>query len=267
MLNLSKFVQSDNYKSVCFFDDSNIVKKWNLNLYECKELLPTIRFFCIDWCVPYEFAISHIIDNGLVYNLFEYTTNPNNGFVKKIATNGVYCVLKKRTPMGVTEKKVYKDVYITESSNLSFVIQSLVVAVLEKYYPKFCVYDYIKKCSNVVIDTTKRMSDVIDELEPYNLSVSEFVDLVNGKSIYTTKLSYRIYDDIYQQLIYNLGYDTTQRNLYIPMDAIINNDWSIVENYEVNDVFNEDEFIGIQKDSPIWDMYKDEIGFIKKLFN
>lgn len=100
-------------------------------------------------------------------------------------------------------------------------------------------------------------------LEPYNLSVSEFIDLCNGKSICIKKLSYRINDGIYHQLIYPLGYDTIQRNLYIPIDAIINNDWSIVENYNVN----VDDFVCIQKDSPIWELYKDKIDVIKSCFN
>ena len=74
---------------VTFFDSYNIAKRWNVNLIEEKNLLPSVVKLANDWGVEYEKIIAFIKANILVKDCFMYSIYGGEKS-RLVAENGVY---------------------------------------------------------------------------------------------------------------------------------------------------------------------------------
>lgn len=268
-------------EGVKFFDKERIVKRWNIDLYKEKELLPTITKLCEQWKVPYDKVISFIIDNNLTRELFDYSHIYTTAS-KLVYENGVY--EEKLEWKGTSQKYVkhYYNVYIAESRYINLMLPKVVTYIIETFYPKFAVYENIEKYEGINIDKDTFIQDIYSVCCDNDLRVSDLIEIVNanGKPVYDKKLIYTIYgegDILYVHLkhfnLHNRDYDWY---LSIPRDAIVNDDWDIVKKYCVFSIIksnadsllgnNPDNwFWGFQMDSPYWN--EDKVKEIRTLFS
>lgn len=268
-------------EGVKFFDKEQIVKRWNIDLYKEKELLPTITKLCEQWKVEYEKVIKFIIDNHLTRELFDYSHIYTTAS-KLVYEDGVYEEKLEWTGTKQIYVKHYYNVYITENRFIHLMLPKMVTYIIETFYPKFAIYEDVEKYKGVNIDKDSFIEDIQHTYAEKKLQVSDLIEIINanGKPIYEKKLIYNIYgegDILFVHLkhlnIHKRDYDW---HLIIPRDAIVNDDWTIVKNYCVHSIIkpnadsllgdNSDNwFWGFQMDSPYWN--EDKVKEIEKLFS
>lgn len=267
--------------SVTFFDTSSICDNWCIDIVKHIELLPSVEKLCKDWNVPYEVVAKHILDTELRYEVFTYSTTPKFKHSLKVAENALYKVRYVREKGTLVEKRMYKDVYVVENNFISLVLPKLANMIMCRYYGKYCVYEDVIKYEKCEIKKNESLARIIKRFGD-DINVGDLIDLVDGKPVCEKSLAYAMYDNC-SVLYYHLGTDeiqgkTFERTLYIPRTAIINNDWSIVEdcyvysiiNNDANNMLGSDEnnwYSGVQSKSPYWEKYREKIEAIKKLFN
>lgn len=270
-------------RNVTFYDSHNIVKRWGINLYEDKELLPTLVKLADDWKVKYNVIIEFIKKNQLVCKLFTYSIYKSS-HTKLVAENGVYEEKKvwKNGRQIITE--TYYNVYIKENEYISLIVPKIIEFIIATYYPKFAIYQKVKRFDNkIIIKPNMKIDDICREYRGYNLTANDIVNLLNNPTYATehvNKLVYNIYgcgsDVIYYPLpsveVHGHKYNMS---LVIPREAIVNNDWSVVENYNLssiikpnaNELLGRDKnnwFSGKQKDNPYWNCK--EMKMLKEIF-
>lgn len=270
-------------RNVTFYDSHNIVKRWGINLYEDKELLPTLVKLADDWKVKYNVIVEFIKKNQLVYKLFQYSIY-NSSHTKLVAEKGVYEEQKvwKNGRQIITQ--TYHNVYIEENEYISLIVPKIIEFIIATYYPKFAIYQKVKRFDNkIIIKPNMKIDDICREYRGYNLTANDIVNLLNNPTYATehvNKLVYNIYgcgsDVIYYPLpsveVHGHKYNMS---LVIPREAIVNNDWSVVENYNLssiikpnaNELLGRDKnnwFSGKQKDNPYWNCK--EMKMLKEIF-
>ena len=267
---------------VTFFDSYNIAKRWNVNLIEEKNLLPSVVKLANDWGVEYEKIIAFIKANNLVKDCFMYSLYGGE-HSRMVAERGVYSEKKEWCRGSYTITKTYHNVYIRENTYIHLMFPKIIEHIITTYYPKFVIYEdrprFDKKIS---IKPNTSISEIEREYRDCKLTALDIVKLLdNPKYSKETvkKLKYNIYSDgdtiyypITSLMIHGHKYDIS---LYIPREAIINDDWSIVENHKIfsiikpnaNELLGRDKnnwFEGLQKDSPYFN--HKEVETIKKKF-
>lgn len=270
-------------RNVTFYDSHNIVKRWGINLYEDKELLPTLVKLADDWKVKYNVIIEFIKKNQLVGELFKYSIYMSS-HTKLVAEKGVYEEKKiwKNGRQIITE--TYHNVYIKENEYISLIVPKIIEFIIATYYPKFAIYQKVKRFDNkIIIKPNMKIDDICREYRGYNLTANDIVNLLNNPTYaneHVNKLVYNIYgcgaDVIYYPLpsveVHGHKYNMS---LVIPREAIVNNDWSVVENYNLssiikpnaNELLGRDKnnwFSGKQKDNPYWNCK--EMKMLKEIF-
>lgn len=275
-------------RNVTFFDDDKIVSKYNIDLFNSQHLLPSLVKLSQMWSVPYYAIINFVIQDDITKDLFEYVTYPHNN--KSCIGDSYQLVCQKgfyretyKWQNGFQNKIItYYDVYIRESNYIGLKFNKIIKRIIEVYYP----YAYLTKVTKPYkgIDITHKMS--INEINKnygnLHLTANDiFIMLSNDdyENILETEIMYNIYsngDVIYYPLpsieIHGHKYD---RSLYIPCDAIVKKDWSIIENHFVHSIIkptaNENLgmdknnwFEGKQKDAPYFKC--EEVEMIKRLF-
>ena len=270
-------------RNVTFYDSHNIVKRWGINLYDDKELLPTLVKLADDWKVKYNVIVEFIKKNQLVGELFKYSIYMSS-HTKLVAEKGVYEEKKiwKNGRQIITE--TYHNVYIKENEYISLIVPKIIEFIIATYYPKFAIYQKVKRFDNkIIIKPNMKIDDICREYRSYNLTANDIVNLLNNPTYATehvNKLVYNIYgcgaDVIYYPLpsieVHGHKYN---KSLVIPREAIVNNDWSVVENYNLssiikpnaNELLGRDKnnwFSGKQKDNPYWNCK--EMKMLKEIF-
>ena len=270
-------------RNVTFYDSHNIVKRWGINLYEDKELLPTLVKLADDWKVKYNVIVEFIKKNQLVYKLFQYSIY-NSSHTKLVAEKGVYEEQKVWKNGRIIITQTYHNVYIEENEYISLIVPKIIEFIIATYYPKFAIYQKVKRFDNkIIIKPNMKIDDICREYRGYNLTANDIVNLLNNPTYATehvNKLVYNIYgcgaDVIYYPLpsveVHGHKYNMS---LVIPREAIVNNDWSVVENYNLssiikpnaNELLGRDKnnwFSGKQKDNPYWNCK--EMKMLKEIF-
>lgn len=274
MIDFGHFKLTD--KKVSFFDSKNIIERFGIDILTEHKLLPSITKLCDSWKVPYEDIAKYILSRRDLYTcLFDYTTNK---FGKKVSENGVYIQKERIFHGNLKIEKIYYDVYICECNYISLMLPKLVEYILEYYYPKFYKTNDVVMYKDIKIEPTMTIS----ELYQNNLDemlIEDIVKIYNRESVIKKVNIFNIYNDgevLYYSLepiiIHGKIYE---RSLSIPREAIINNDWSIVENCNVSTIKNDANhklgadlnnfYYGIQKECPYWN----NVGVvnIKELFD
>ena len=72
-INWDKLNHTD--RNVTFYDSKDIVPKYNIDLFNAQNILPSIVKLAENWRVPYTEIIKFIIANHLERHLFDYNTN------------------------------------------------------------------------------------------------------------------------------------------------------------------------------------------------
>ena len=267
---------------VTFFDSYNIAKRWNVNLIEEKNLLPSVVKLANDWGVKYENIIAFIKANNLVKDCFMYSLYGGE-HSRMVAENGVYSEKKQWSYGSYTITKIYHNVYIKENTYIHLMFPKIIEYIITTYYPKFAIYEDVPRFDKQIkIKPQTSITEIKREYGEYDLTALDIVKLLDNPNYSTEtvkKLKYKIYSDsniiyypITSLMIHGHKYDIS---LYIPKDAIINDDWSIVENQRIfsvikptaNELLGKDKnnwFEGLQKDSPYFN--HKEVAKVKKLF-
>jgi len=270
-------------RNVTFYDSHNIVKRWGINLYEDKELLPTLVKLADDWKVKYNVIIEFIKKNQLVCELFKYSIYKSS-HTKLVAEKGVYEEKKvwKNGRQIITE--TYHNVYIKKNEYISLIVPKIIEFIIETYYPKFAIYQKVKRFDKkIIIKPNMKIDDICREYRSYNLTANDIANLLNNPTYVNEHVNKLVYN------IYGCGPDVTyfplpsievhghkyNKSLVIPREAIVNNDWSAVENYNLssiikpnaNELLGRDKnnwFSGKQKDNPYWNCK--EMKMLKEIF-
>ena len=267
---------------VTFFDSYNIAKRWNVNLIEEKNLLPSVVKLANDWGVEYENIIAFIKANNLVKDCFMYSLYGGE-HSRMVAENGVYSEKREWSNGCCYINKTYHNVYIKENTYIHLMFSKIIEHIITTYYPKFAIYEDVPRFDKQIkIKPNSSITEIKREYTEYDLTALDIVKLLNNPNYSTEtvkKLKYKIYSDgnlIYYPItslsIHGHKYDIS---LYIPREAIINDDWSIVENQKMfgiikpnaNELLGKDKnnwFEGLQKDSPYFN--HKEVETIKKRF-
>lgn len=267
---------------ISFFDSHNIAKRWDVNLLKEKNLLPSVVKLANDWGVEYAKIISFIIANKLLEKCFMYSLYGGE-HSRMVAENGVYSEKREWVRGSYTIKKIYHNVYIRENTYINLIFPKIIEHIITTNYPKFAIYKDVPRFNKQInIKPNTSIAEIEREYRDCNMTALDIVKLLDNPkySIETVKkLKYNIYGNgdiifypITSLMIHGRKYDIS---LYIPREAIINDDWSIVENQKMfsiikpnaNELLGRDKnnwFEGLQKDSPYFN--HKEVETIKKKF-
>ena len=265
---------------VTFFDSYNIAKRWNVNLLKEKNLLPSVVKLAEDWNVPYVNIIAFIDRNNLLRDCFMYSLWGGE-HSRMVAENGVYTEKRVWSYGTCTIQKTYHNVYIKENSYINLIFPKIIEYIITTYYPKFAIYEDSPRFDKQInIKPYTLIKDIEREYRDCDLTARDIVRLLHNPQYSlekVKKLKYKIYGDgkiiyypITSVMIHGHIYDIL---LYIPREAIINDDWSLVENQKMygiikpnaNELLGKDNwFEGLQKDSPYFN--HEEVATVKKLF-
>ena len=267
---------------VTFFDSYNIVKRWNVNLIEEKNLLPSVVKLAEDWGVEYEKIIAFIKANNILKDCFMYSLYGGE-HSRMVAEKGVFSEKRQWSYGSYTIIKTYHNVYIRENTYIHLMFPKIIEYIITTHYPKFAIYEDVPRFDKQIkIKPNTSLTEIKREYTEYDLTALDIVKLLNNPNYSTEtvkKLKYKIYSDgdtiyypITSLMIHGHKYDIS---LYVPREAIINDDWSIVENQKMagiikpnaNELLGKDKnnwFEGLQKDSPYFN--HKEVETIKKRF-
>lgn len=267
---------------VTFFDSYNIVKRWNVNLIEEKNLLPSVVKLANDWGVEYEKIIAFIKANKLVKDCFMYSLYGGE-HSRMVAERGVFSEKRQWSYGTYTIQKNYHNVYIRENTYIHLMFPKIIEHIITTYYPKFAIYEDVPRFDKQIkIKPQTSITEIKREYAEYDLTALDIVKLLNNPNYSTEtvkRLKYKIYSDgdtiyypITSLMIHGHKYDIS---LYVPREAIINDDWSLVEKQKMsgiikpnaNELLGKDKnnwFEGLQKDSPYFN--HKEVETIKKRF-
>jgi hypothetical protein len=248
-----------------FFLSSDIVEKYKINLYEEKELVPTLVKLSEDWNVPYNKVIDFVIDNKLYTELFSYTTNR---FGKLVAERGIYTKNWVRHYGGGDYVTTFYDVYVCENQYFSLQIPKIVEWIITEYYPFCAIFEDATPYEGIEFDEKMRLDDFERKYWEKHLTLGDVINIFKNPNMVKKQLRYKLYgncDLIFLPItIQNLHGHKYDISLYIPREAIVKKDWSFVENQRLYSIIKPNAnaelgkdknnwFDGKQKDNPYWD--------------
>ena len=251
--------------SVTFYDTRNLHKIWNIDFKDKKHLIPSIVDLCELWKVPFDEIIDFAEREGIVSDFLEYSTYKcscselvfGKGLYKEVWDRDCY-------------KKVYYDVYIKENTYIGLTFKKIIAHIIKTYYPKFYLFDY----EDFPVQEDMPIGKIPSEYQDYTLK--KLYGMLNKR---IEKIRYNIYSTIPTNTIFlpvksvNFGKHQYSISLYIPVKAIIENDFSLIEDCYVHNIIKPDAVIGgkegkffegKQKDFPYWN--EPVIQDFKKLF-
>lgn len=265
---------------VTFFDSHNIAKRWNVNLLMEKNLLPSVVKLAENWGVKYANIIAFIKANNLVKDCFMYSLWGGE-HSRMVAEKGVYTEKRKWSYGTYTIQKHYHNVYIKENTYIHLIFPKIIEYIITTFYPKFAIYEDIPRFDKRInIKPNTSIQDIEREYSDCNLTALDIVKLLDNPQYSlekVKKLKYRIYSDgdiiFYPIAITMYKGREYEISLYIPRNAIVNNDWSLVEKQRMFSIIKPNAetitnekiwFEGLQKDSPYFN--NKEVAKVKKLF-
>lgn len=266
--------------NVTFFDSDKIVTRWGIDLYKETNLLPTINKLCDDWKVPYNEIIDFIINDRLEKHLFEYSTYNKDTLSKLVYENGAYKIDYVYKQGNYVEKKTWFNIYVVENKYIKLLLPKIIEYIIEVYYQHFAIYELKEKYPNIEINEDTYIEEIAKTYYKEDLKVKDILAIIKGEPILEQKLAYNIYSDykyIYLPIksinIHNTEY---KLSLIVPILAIINRDWSLVENVYVHNVIkpnadsklggNPDNwYSGFQINAPYWN--EPQVQELKALFH
>lgn len=260
MIDYSKLLHTT---SVKFYDTKGLHKIWNIDFKDKKHLIPSIVDLCELWKVPFDEIIDFAVREDIVSDFLEYSTYKCS-CSELVFGRGLYKEVWERD----TYKKVYYDVYIKEHTYIGLTFNKIVTHIIKTYYPKFYLFD----TEDFPVQEDTPVSDIPSEYQRFTLK--ELYGMLKGQ---VEKIRYKIYTsaDIIFLPVKSVTFNghAYPISLYIPTQAIVENDFSLIEDFHVHSIIKPDAvmgreggkfFEGKQKDFPYWD--EPVIQDFKKLF-
>ena len=260
-----------------FYTTNNIVRRFHIDIFKEKNLLPSLVKLCEDWKVPYEDIAVYIIKHNLTSKLFDYTPHQQSN-TKLVCENGLYTIKTKWEYGCYKEYKIYFNVYVVEDSYIHLIFPKLIDYIIKTYYPYFILTKKVIK-NNIEFKDFETISDLSLREECRDLTISDIIDIVTNGVKEVDELVYKIYssgDIIYYPLkdivLHGRSY---QRTIAIPREAIITKNWELIEQQFVtaiikdnaNELLGKDPnnwFSGKQNESPYWK--EKNIRALRRLF-
>lgn len=251
--------------SVTFYDTKGLHKKWNIDFKDKKHLIPSIVDLCELWKVPFDEIIDFAVREDIVSEFLEYSTYKCS-CSELVFGRGLYKEIWERD----SYRKVYYDVYVKEHTYIGLTFKKIITHIIKTYYPKFYLFD--TEDFPVYEDTP--ICAIPSEYQRFTLK--ELYGWMKGQ---VEKIRYNIYSTIPTDIIFlpvksvEFGNRQISISLYIPVKAIVENDFSLIEDCHVHTIIKPDAvvgrkegnfFEGKQKDFPYWD--EPVIQDFKKLF-
>lgn len=266
--------------NVTFFNDHNIAKRWKVNILMEKNLLPSVVKLAEAWNVPYVSIIAFIDKNNLLKDCFMYSLYGGE-HSRMVAEKGVYTEKVVWSNGRYIMQKNYHNVFIRENTHIHLIFPKIIEYIITTYYPKFVIYEDIPRFDKKInIKPNTSIKEIEREYYNCDLTALDIVNLLTNPKYSlekVKKLKYRIYGDgdiifypIAKTMYKGREYEIS---LYIPRDAIVKNDWGLVENQRMFSIIKPNAetitdgniwFEGLQKDSPHFN--HKEVAKVKKLF-
>ena len=272
-INWDKLKHTD--ANVTFYNSNDIVSKYNIDLFNAQDILPSIVKLAENWRIPYDEIIKFIIANHLERHLFSYNTD-RGLLVGEKALYSEQIVWRGGRKIADI---IYHNVYVYENYYISLQLPKIVEWIIYTYYDYCALSEIYNPYEGVNFKLTDTIHDVDYKYHDKELTIQDILDMCSGKKTIQRKLKYSLYGDceqIYLSLTaINLYGHTFDISLTIPREAIINKDWSIIENVKVysiikpnaNEKLGKDKnnwFEGCQKDMPYWDC--EIVNTLKKMW-
>ena len=252
------------------------IEKYEINLYECQDILPTLVSFAKQWNVKFKDIIDIVVSLDLYDKLFMWSPYGCGG--RLIHKNGRVWYENKCVNCILTKVPHYEDMFVREDTYMHLILSKVGEVIISRFYPHFDIRVNKDIC---VINKNTYVADIAPKINS-KMTIGELADLLKNPNpkIVESQTRYNIYGGLYDTIYLPLRTILVQGreykySLYIPIQAIINKDWSLIENCNVcsiikpnaNELLGGDHdnwFSGLQKDAPY---FNDElVNEYKKLF-
>lgn len=256
-------------------EDLHFVK--DADLY---ALMPKTVEFCNNWNVPFDYVIQKLYEKGMLHSMFEFAYeisgySANIGILiqeKNFHTTKDSWVNGKFTQ----SIKNYYDVYVVEDEYATLYLTRLIPDIIKTYYSWLYFEIETKRFSENLPDVNSehRLDTYTRNSEFLKLTLQDLTDIVNNpdwRNETCKKFAYRYYNDMLTIDVaeYTVDEQTYKYSLIIPVEAIVNRDWTLVKDYKVHGVRDTrkgkfDWYYGSQNNSPYW--RKEGVKTIRELF-
>lgn len=267
----------------CVKDESFIsfgkkeIERYKLDLYNCQEILPTLVRLADVWGITFKDVIDIVKSLELEYALFQWSNFGNSAFL--IHKNGRVWYENKYVRGVITKIPHYENMYVREDTYISTILAKISEWVLSRFYPHFDIRVDKKICE---ITENTFISDIALKVSKH-MTIGDLASLLKTPNavLVESKTKYNIYgcgcfDQIYLPIKkINVHGHNHQYSLYIPIQAIVKKDWSLIENCKVHSIIkpnaneklgadHDNFFSGLQKDAPYFN--DESVLEYKKLF-
>lgn len=265
----------------CVKDESFIsfgkkeIERYKLDLYNCQDILPTLVRLADVWGITFKDVIDIVKSLELESSLFQWSNFGNSAFL--IHKNGRVWYENKYIRGVITRIPHYENMYVREETYISTIIDKISECILSRFYPHFDIRANEKICE---ITENTFVSDIALKV-PKRMTIGYLASLLKTPNavIVESKTMYKIYghsDQIYLPIKeINVHGHKYNYCLYIPIQAIVKKDWSLIENCKVFSIIkpnanaklgadHDNFFSGLQKDAPYFN--DESVEEYKKLF-
>ena len=252
------------------------IEKYEINLYECQDILPTLVNFAKMWNVEFKDIIDIVVSLDLHNNLFMWS--PYGCGSRLIHKNGRVWYENKWVGGYLTRVPHYEDMFVREDTYMHLILSKVGEVIISRFYPHFDIRVNQEICK---INKDTYVADIASKINS-KMTIGELADLLKNPNpkIIESQTRYNIYGGNYDTIYLPLRTILVQGHeykysLYIPIQAIVNKDWSLIENWRVSSIIkpnankllgcdHDNWFSGLQKDAPY---FNDElVNEYKKLF-
>lgn len=252
------------------------IEKYGINLYECQDILPTLVSFAKQWNVEFKDIIDIVISLDLHDKLFMWSSYGRGS--RLIHKNGRVWYEHKWVNCILTKIPHYEDMFVREDTYMGLILSKVGEVIISRFYPHFDIRVNKEIC---VINKDTYVANIAPKINP-KMTIGELADLLKNPNpkIIESQTRYNIYGGLYDTIYLPLRKILVQGHeysysLYIPIQAIVKKDWSLIENWRVSSIIkpnanellgndHDNWFSGLQKDAPY---FNDElVNEYKKLF-
>ena len=267
--------------------EHNYINKYGLYPEKYKDILRATQSYANEWGVTFEDVIEILNSLNETHNLFRFVEveSGTNYYTsaRLIAERAGYVTKSEYINGLLTYKKDEYDIYVTENTYAHCALHKCGDHILKKYYSWLYESDVYRPYADLP-DGLNEKSSAENLYRAGSLCTLSFGDIKNILDNPTTykeyevdRCSYRCYtEDCFIKLCDITVHGTKyEYSLQIPVKAIVNRDWSLVENCKVysiikptaNEKLGHDRnnwFDGLQKFSPYWE--NEKVKEIEKKF-
>ena len=213
------------------------IEKYEINLYECQDILPTLVNFAKIWNVEFKDIIDIVVSLDLHNKLFMWSPYGHGG--RLIHKKGRVWYENKWVNCILTKVPHYEDMFVREDTYMHLILSKVGEVIISRFYPHFDIRVNKEIC---VINKDTYVADIASKINS-KMTIGELADLLKNPNpkIVESQTRYNIYGSDYDTIYLPLRTILVQGHeykysLYIPIQAIVNKDWSLIENWRVSSI-------------------------------